>query len=53
MEGKVAHSVQILNKLKQTLPQPVMLQLYSALVHPLLLYGVIEWKPRILLIHRN
>ena len=34
MEGKVAHSVGILNKLKQTRPQTVKLQLYYALVHP-------------------
>ena len=33
----------ILNKLKQTLPQTVMLQLYYALVHPLLLHGIIVW----------
>ena len=41
MEGKVARSLGILNKLKQTLPQTVMLQLYYALVHLLLLYGTI------------
>ena len=41
MKGKVAHSVGILNKHQQTLPQTVMLQLYYALVHPLLLYGMI------------
>ena len=41
MGGKVARSVEILNKLKQILPQTVMLQLYYALVHPLLLYGII------------
>ena len=33
--------VEILNKLKQTLPQTVVLQLYYVLAHPLLLYGVI------------
>ena len=44
MEGKVARSVGILNKLKQTLPQVVMLQLYYAFVHPLLLYGIITWE---------
>ena len=32
MQGKVACSVGILNKLKQTLPQTVMLQLYYALI---------------------
>ena len=36
-EGKVARSVGILNKPKQTLPQAVMLQRYYVLVHPLLL----------------
>ena len=43
MENNVARSVGILNKLKQTLPQTIMLQLYCALVglHPLLLYGII------------
>ena len=34
----------ILNKLKQTLPHTVMLQLYYALVHPLLLHGIIIWE---------
>ena len=43
MEGKLARSVGILNKLKQSLLQTVMLQLYYALVHPLLLYGIIIW----------
>ena len=43
MKGKVERSVEILNKLKQTLPQTVMLQLYYALVHPLLLYGMMIW----------
>ena len=33
----------ILNKLKLTHPQTVMLQLYNALVHPLLLHGIIMW----------
>ena len=44
MEGKVARSVGILNKQKQTLPQTVMLQLYYALVHLLLLYSIIIWR---------
>ena len=43
MEGKVARSVGILNKQKQTLPQTVMLQLYYAVVLPLLLYSIIIW----------
>ena len=41
LEGKVARSVGMLNTLEQTLPQTVMLQLYYALVHPLLVYGII------------
>ena len=53
MEGKVARLVGILNKLKQTLPQTVTLQLYYALVHPLLLYSIIIREPRILLTYRN
>ena len=43
IEGKVVRSVGILNKFKQTLPQTVMSQLYYALVHPLLLHGIIIW----------
>ena len=43
MEGKAARSVGILIKLRQTLPQTVMLQLDYALAHPLLLYGIIIW----------
>ena len=39
----MARSVGILNKLKQTLPQTVMLQLCYALVHPLQVYGIIIW----------
>ena len=43
MEGKVARSVGIMNKIKQTFPQSVMLLLCIALLHPLLnlLYGII------------
>ena len=43
MDGEVACSVDILNKLKQILPQTVMFQLYYALVHMLVLYCVIIW----------
>ena len=43
MEGKVARSVGILSKLKHFLPQNIMLQLYYALVHPFLSYGIIFW----------
>ena len=44
MEGKKASLVGILNKLKQTRPQTVMLQLSYPVVHPLLLYGIIIWR---------
>ena len=43
MEGKVARSVGILPKLKHFFPQNIMLQLYYALVHPFLSYGIIIW----------
>ena len=43
MAGKLARSAGILNKLNQTLPQSVMLQLYNALIYPLLLYTIIIW----------
>ena len=43
MEGKVACSVGILSKLKHFFPQNIMLQLYYALVHPFLSYGIIIW----------
>ena len=43
MKGKVTRSVGILNKLKQTFSQTVMLQLHYALIHSLLLYGIIIW----------
>ena len=43
MEGKVARSVGILSKLKHFFPQNIMLQLYYALVHPFLSYGIIIW----------
>ena len=47
MEGKVARSVGILSKLKHFFPQNIMLQLYYALVHPFLSYGIIFWEPLI------
>ena len=43
LEGKVARSVGILCKLKQVLPRKTLLQLYHALIHPLLAYGIIIW----------
>ena len=43
LEGKVARSVGILSKLKHFFPQNIMLQLYYALVHPFLFYGIIIW----------
>ena len=43
MEGKAACSIGILSKLKHFFPQNIMLQLYYALVHPFLFYGIIIW----------
>ena len=43
LEGKVARSVGILSKLRHFFPQNIMLQLYYALVHPFLSYGIIIW----------
>ena len=43
VERKVARSVGILSKLKHFFPQNIMLQLYYALVHPFLSYGIIIW----------
>ena len=43
MEGKVARPVGILSKLKHFFPQNIMLQLYYALVHSLLSYGINIW----------
>ena len=41
LEVKVARSVGILCKLKHVLPRKTLLQLYHALIHPLLAYGII------------
>ena len=43
IEGKVARFVGILSKLKHFFSQNIMLQLYYALVHPFLSYGIIIW----------
>ena len=43
MEEKVASSVGILPKLKHFFPQNIMQQIYYALVHPFLSYGIIIW----------
>ena len=43
MQGKAARSVAMLNKLKQTFPQTVMLELDYASVRPSLQYGMIVW----------
>ena len=43
IEGKVARFVGILSKLKHFFPQNIMLQLYYALMHPFLSYGIIIW----------
>ena len=39
----MARSVGILCKLKNVLPRKTLLQLYHALIHPLLTYGIIIW----------
>ena len=39
-EGRVTRSVGILSKLKHSFPQNIMLQLYYALVHTFLSYGI-------------
>ena len=43
LECKVGRAIGILYKLKNTFPQIILKQLYFALIHPLLLYGVITW----------
>lgn len=43
LENKISRSVGILAKLKHYFPHATLLQLYYALVHPLLLYGVMIW----------
>ena len=43
MEEKVARSIGTLSKLRHFFPQNIMLQLYYALVHPFLSYGIIIW----------
>jgi hypothetical protein len=43
LESKVTRSVGILCKLKNVFPQTILLQLYYALVHSLLIYGNIIW----------
>ena len=43
LEGRVARSVGILLKLVHRFPQNIMLQLYHALVYPLILYGMMIW----------
>ena len=43
LECKVGRVIGILYKLKNTFPQIILKQLYFALIHPLLLYGIIAW----------
>lgn len=43
LELKLSRALGILNKLKQVLPQDILLKLYYALIHPNLLYGLIAW----------
>ena len=40
---KVSRSVGIISKLRRYAPTSILLKLYYAILHPLLLYGVIEW----------
>ena len=44
LECKVGRVIGILYKLKNTFPQIILKQLYFALIHPLLLYGIITWE---------
>ena len=44
MEGKVTRSVGILSRLKHFFPQNIVLQLYYALVHSFLSFGIIIWE---------
>ena len=43
LECKVGRAIGILYKLKNAFPQMILKQLYFALIHPLLLYGIITW----------
>ena len=43
LECKVGRAIGILYKLKNTFPQIILKQLYFALIHPLLLYGITAW----------
>ena len=43
MEGKVTRSVGIVSKLKHFFPQNIILQLYYAVVHPFVSFGIIIW----------
>ena len=43
VENKVSRSVEILSTLVILLPSSILLQLYHALVHPHLLYGLLLW----------
>ena len=43
LECKVGRAIGILYKLKNTFPKIILKQLYFALIHPLLLYGIITW----------
>ena len=43
MEGKAARCIGILSNIKHFFPQNIMLQVYYALVHPILSYDIIIW----------
>jgi len=62
LEGKVARSVGMLSKLKYLLPRTTLQQLYYAVIHPSLLFGIIwglvsykikHWEPFVELTHRD
>ena len=43
LENKIARSVGILSKVRYNFPLKTLLQLYHALIHPLLTYGIVVW----------
>ena len=43
LENKIARSVGILSKVRYNFPLKTLLQLYHALIHPLLTYGILVW----------
>ena len=43
LKNKIARSVGILSKVRYNFPLKTLLQLYHALMHPLLTYGIVVW----------